>query len=66
MDLGEETIKTEGCKFLLHAFCFVVGFCRSNMVPNNMSVFKLRSNYGKIYHVYRHSRPITVAERSKA
>jgi hypothetical protein len=62
MDFGEERVKTDGCKFLLHAFWFFVGFHRSNMVPNNMSVFKLRSMVKYIMY----SRPITVAARSKA
>jgi hypothetical protein len=43
MDMGKETIKTEGCKFLLDA-CQFVGVSRYNRIPNNRGIFKLRSN----------------------
>jgi hypothetical protein len=41
MDLGEKTIVTKSCEFLLDEFHFV-GISSRNRDPNNGGVFKLR------------------------
>jgi hypothetical protein len=49
MDIGRETVKTNGCKLLLDVF-YYVGICRYNGIPNSIGIFKLR--YDVKYNVY--------------
>jgi hypothetical protein len=45
--ISKETGKRDGCKRLLDVFQFL-GISRRNRILNSRSVFKLRSNWGKI------------------
>jgi hypothetical protein len=44
---GKDTIKTRGCKYLLKEFQFD-GICKRNGIPNNRTIFMLRTNWGQI------------------